>query len=97
LLGLEQEPVAGDAGISIATLRRVGAGAAPPDTALRVAETLGRAGIRFIGDGVQLRTQVAGASRARRIEAILARADAIPVIDPNFTEAGLYGDDGLPR
>jgi transcriptional regulator with XRE-family HTH domain len=98
LLGLDQEPVARDAGISIATLRRVEAGTAPTDTARRVAETLGRAGIRFIENGVQRNaTHSAVTSRSRRIDEILARADAVPVIDPNITEDSLYGNDGLPH
>jgi predicted transcriptional regulator len=97
LLGLDQAPVARDAGISIATLRRVEAGTAPPDTVQRVASVLSRAGIRFIDDGVQLACgKVAKADRTRRIDEILSRADAIPVVDPSFTEDSLYGDDGLP-
>jgi predicted transcriptional regulator len=99
LLGLEQGPVARDAGISVATLRRVEAGVAPDDTARRVAEALHRAGVRFIGHGVQLRKHgaVAPGDRARRLDEILAQADAIPIIDPSVTEGSLYGDDGLPR
>jgi len=99
LLGLEQRAVARDAGISVATLRRVEAGVAPDDTARRVAEALHRAGVRFIAHGVQLRKHGAVAinERSRRLDEILAQADSIPVIDPSVTEASLYGDDGLPR
>jgi transcriptional regulator with XRE-family HTH domain len=98
LLGLEQRAVARDAGISVATLRRVEAGVAPDDTTRRVADALHRAGVRFISHGVQLRKHAATAGdRAHRLDEILAQADAVPVIDPSVTEASLYGDDGLPR
>lgn len=99
LLGLDQEQIAREAGISIATLRRAEAGAAPADTIGRVAETLVRAGVEFIERGVQLVTipSAVATERDRRIDAILAQLDAIPTIDPNVTEASLYGEDGLPR
>ena len=99
LLGLEQGLLAHNAGVSIATLRRVEAGTAPPATVRRVADALGRAGVRFIEHGVQLRDRSSALAkdRQRRIDELLALADAIPDIDPNFNEDSLYGDDGLPR
>ncbi len=98
LLGLEQQPLAREAGVSVATLRRAETGSAPNDTMRRVAEALIQGGVQFVESGVQLRTpaDVAASGRRRRIDELLAQADAIPVVDPTATEASLYGDDGLP-
>ncbi len=99
LLDMEQDEVAREAGFSVATLRRVEAGDAPEDTARRVVDALERAGVVFIEGGVRLRSAAEaadGGGDTSWMDEVLARADAIPDLDPSFTEASLYGDDGLP-
>lgn len=100
LLGLEQRALAQTAGVSVATLRRVEAGAAPEETLRRVARALEAAGAEFIEGGVRRHAAPLSAEaleeRRRRIREILAEVDAMPVLDPDFTEEWLYGPDGAP-
>src|SRR5690242_9509576 len=97
LLGIEQETLARNVGVSVATLRRAETGNAPSETIRRVAEILEKAGVRFVEDGVQLRpTATERVAHKRRIADILARFDAAPDVAPAFTEASLYDENGLP-
>lgn len=45
---------------------------------------------RFVGDG-------RASERRRRVEATLARLDALPVISPMPTDEDLYDEYGLPK
>ena len=97
LLGVAPDSLAATAGVSIATLRRVEAGAASPDAVHRVATALEQAGVQFVPDGVQLQPALQDAARrSRRIDDILAQADRLPDVNPKFGDADLYDRDGLP-
>jgi DNA-binding LacI/PurR family transcriptional regulator len=89
--------LARNAGVSVATLRRAETGSAPSETIRRVAAVLERAGIRFVEDGVQLRsTATERVEHKRCIAEILAQFDAAPDVAAAFTDANLYDENGLP-
>jgi transcriptional regulator with XRE-family HTH domain len=103
LLRIGQEELARRAEISVATLRRLEA----EDGSTRVASpTLGRvrraledAGADFIEDGVRRRrasTQADKEELVRQILAIADRAAARVAERPEFSEADLYDESGLP-
>ncbi|MFL5285312.1 MAG: multiprotein-bridging factor 1 family protein [Rhodopila sp.] len=72
LLGVEQETLARNVGVYVATLRRVETGNALPETIQRMAEVLERTGIRFVEDGVELRPRATvRLERKRRVTDIL--------------------------
>jgi transcriptional regulator with XRE-family HTH domain len=97
LLGVEQEALGRGVGVSVATLRRVETGNAPPETIHRAVEGLEMTGIRLVEDGVQLRpTATERVERKRRVADILARFDSAPDLAPGFTDASLYDENGLP-
>jgi predicted transcriptional regulator len=103
LLRIEQDDLARRAHISAATIRRLeafnGIQRVSPGTVKEVQRALEEAGAEFIDDGVRRRP---ARDRARADELfadimVIARHGAArPVIDPGFSEADLYGDDGLP-
>jgi transcriptional regulator with XRE-family HTH domain len=103
LLRIGQEELARRAEISIATLRRLeagdgGTGAASP-TLSRVRRALEDAGADFIEDGVRRRrasTQADKEELVRQILAIADRAAARVAERPEFSEADLYDESGLP-
>jgi transcriptional regulator with XRE-family HTH domain len=103
LLRIEQDDLARRAHISAATIRRLeafnGIQRVSPGTVKEVQRALEEAGVEFIDDGVRRRP---ARDRARADEvfadimAIAKNGAARPKIDPGFSEADLYGDDGLP-
>lgn len=103
LLRIEQDDLARRAHISAATIRRLealnGVQRVSPGTVKEVQRALEEAGAEFIDDGVRRRP---ARDRARADElfadimAIARHGAARPMINPGFSEADLYGDDGLP-
>lgn len=99
LLRLGQVELARRAGVSAVTVRRVEAGSADvaASTVERLQRALEAAGIEFIEGGVRRRPVRPDAEeRYQALVAIAERSARTPRYDPNFSEADLYGDDGLP-
>lgn len=100
LLRMEQEELARRAGVSVTTIRRLEAAGDYPvaeDTQEEVRMALQEAGVEFILDGVRIRRQ--GADRDALFERLYALAEQSAAAfagSTHFTEADLYGDDGLP-
>lgn len=102
LLGMPQKELAARAGVSVATLRRMEwplRPAAPARQIVRVQRALEESGAEFIEGGVKCRADEGerdAAEMLRRIRSIQHEVSALPVLDATFSEADLYGDDGLP-
>ena len=99
LLRLGQDELARRAGVSTVTVRRVEAGSA--DVAASTVEGLRRAletaGIEFIEGGVRRRPVRPDAEeRYQALMAITERSIAGVTYDPDFSEADLYDENGLP-
>jgi transcriptional regulator with XRE-family HTH domain len=101
LLRLEQEELARRSGVSVSTIRRLeaawGESLVAQETAGEVQRALEEAGVEFIYDGVFLKRKPG--DNEKRLDALreIARRSAAEQakLQP-FTEADLYGDDGLP-
>jgi transcriptional regulator with XRE-family HTH domain len=103
LLRIEQQDLARRSRVSVVTLRRLEAGngssAVSQAIVERVQQALERAGAEFIEDGVRRRRVRDRDAADRRFEAIMAiarRAAALPAENPEFSEADLYDESGLP-
>jgi predicted transcriptional regulator len=104
LLRIEQGELARRARVSVATLRRVeaenGTAAATPSTIGSIQSALESAGAEFIEGGVRRRRVRSAAEREaliRDIMKIARRSARRPADNPDFSEADLYGEDGLPK
>jgi transcriptional regulator with XRE-family HTH domain len=101
LLRLEQEELARRAGVSISTIRRLeapsGAELVAGDTAASVVRSLEEAGVEFIHQGVALKAKPQEEALLARLRAIAERAATSGARRKWFTDADLYGDDGLPK
>lgn len=102
LLRLDQSEVAEQAGVSVATIRRVEAGteAASSNAAASIRAALTKAGADFIPNGVrrrQPRTPEEIEERYRKIIEISERAARFAAENPGgFSEDDLYDENGLP-
>lgn len=103
LLRLEQQELARRAKVSITTIRRLEAGdesaRVAPGTVGRVRDALETAGAEFITGGVrrrQAKTRPQDEQLFRDIMAIADRAASRPALRPDFSEADLYDESGLP-
>lgn len=104
LLRLDQAEVARRANVSVATLRRVESPesirqVASP-TVQQVKAALEGSGVEFVRRGVVQkdgRTPEEIAALSERLLEIGRRSAARPERNPNFTEADLYDENGLPR
>ena len=104
LLRLEQRELALRAEISVATVRRLeaedGTAQVAAATVGRVQAALEEAGAEFIDEGVRRRAPTRRGDEAERlfrdIMAIADRAARRKVENPDFSEADLYDDAGLP-
>lgn len=101
LLRLEQEELARRAGVSVSTIRRLeseGGGELVADTTVsNVQHALEEAGVEFIYEGVCRKPAVRDAAALfAELRAIAELSAAAQAQLPPFTEADLYGDDGLP-
>jgi len=98
LLRLEQDELARQAGVSVATIRRLeaaGEGArVTPATLLGVQRALEQAGAEFIAYGVRRRQ--AAADLYRDLQVISRESAALLGGQAPLSEADLYGEDGLP-
>ncbi|HYD66227.1 helix-turn-helix domain-containing protein [Azospirillum sp.] len=104
MLRLEQKELARRAHVSVATVRRLEAEDAASNvagtTVARIRNVLEEAGAEFIESGVRRRAMRNPADREARFRAIMdiaERAAALPVSNPDFSEADLYDENGLPR
>jgi transcriptional regulator with XRE-family HTH domain len=102
LLRMEQDELARRAGVSVTTIRRLEAAAGEAlvagSTASEVQRVLQEAGVEFIHDGVCLKPRSQDSvALFERLYAIAERSAAQQAALPPFTEADLYGDDGLPK
>jgi transcriptional regulator with XRE-family HTH domain len=103
LLRLDQRDLAQQAGISVATLRRLEAenavASVAPRTLSTVQRTLEAAGVEFIPGGVRrrhTRTPEEKEALFRDIMAIAHRTAKLAAENPGFTEDDLYDENGLP-
>lgn len=103
LLRLEQQDLAQQAHVSVATVRRLEAENASsgvaPDTLNRVQRALEAAGAEFIPDGVRRRRSRTPAEKEallRDIMAIAHRTAKLAAENSGFTEDELYDENGLP-
>jgi transcriptional regulator with XRE-family HTH domain len=101
LLRLEQEELARKAGVSVSTIRRLeaswGESLVAGGTAGEVQRALEEAGVEFIHEGVCLRQKAhENEKKLAALRAIAERSASQQAGLPPFTEADLYGDDGLP-
>ena len=95
LLGLDEAAVARAAALPVAAVRRAEAGEAVPQAAAKLGAALRAAGGEF-GEGGVRPPPTRDAAWWAAVEAALAEIDAMPDVDPTFTEASLHGPDGLP-
>ncbi len=101
LLRMEQNELARRAGVSVTTIRRLEAAsgeyAVAEPTAGEVHMALEEAGVQFIHDGVCLRKSSQDGDALFEALLAIARESAQQLKgQPAFSEADLYGDDGLP-
>jgi transcriptional regulator with XRE-family HTH domain len=101
LLRMEQDELARRAGVSVTTIRRLEAAngdyAVADATAEEVQMALQEAGVDFILDGVRLRQREHGGDGLfQKLYAIAEESAAHAGGHAPFTDADLYGDDGLP-
>jgi predicted transcriptional regulator len=104
LLRIEQRDLARRAEISVATVRRLetehGTAQVTAGTVGRVQAALETAGAEFIDNGVRRRAAAVRSEEAERlvrdIMAIADRAARRKVANPDFSEADLYDEAGLP-
>lgn len=102
LLRLEQEELARRARVSVVTIRRLeaanGTGRGAATTIEGVRRALEAAGAEFMEDGVRRRRERRHDPEAkyRDLKAIAERSAAQLAGMPPFSEADLYGEDGLP-
>jgi transcriptional regulator with XRE-family HTH domain len=101
LLRMEQDELARRAGVSVTTIRRLeaaGEALVAGSTASEVQQVLQEAGVEFIQDGVCLKPRSQdSAALFEKLYAIAERSAAQQAALPPFTDADLYGDDGLPK
>jgi hypothetical protein len=102
LLRIEQDELARLAHVSVSTIRRlegVGGDGVVADTTIgEVRQVLEQAGAEFIEDGVRRRHRRRDRDAlARDLREIAERGAALLADRPQFTDADLYDDDGLPR
>ena len=103
LLRLDQQELAQQAQVSVATLRRLetenGIASVTPGTLNTVQRTLEAAGVEFIPGGVRrrhTRTPEEKEALFRDIMAIAHRTAKLAAENPGFTEDDLYDENGLP-
>jgi predicted transcriptional regulator len=101
LLRIEQGDLARQARVSVATIRRLeslqGTKLVAAKTVDDVRSALEAAGAEFISNGVHCRPISADHDALERDIMALARSCAtLPVVEPDFSEADLYDDSGLP-
>jgi transcriptional regulator with XRE-family HTH domain len=101
LLRMEQDELARRAGVSVTTIRRLEAAsgdyAVAESTAEEVQMALREAGVDFILDGVRLSKGATGADALfDKLYGLAAESASQLAGRAPFSEADLYGDDGLP-
>ena len=101
---LDQEDLAGRAGVSVATIRRLeavdGVGAVSAEAVATVRQALETAGAQFIDRGVCRkpgRTPEEIKARYEKIMGYARKIRSLPVLDPNFSLDDLYDENGLPK
>jgi transcriptional regulator with XRE-family HTH domain len=103
LLRMEQSELARRAHVSPATIRRLeardGLRLVSPKSVADIKHVLEEAGAEFIEDGVRCpppEKQIEAQNDFAAAIEIIDSFAKLKVVNPNFTEADLYGDDGLP-
>ncbi|HZV20995.1 MAG TPA: helix-turn-helix transcriptional regulator [Hyphomicrobiales bacterium] len=101
LLRMEQEELAKRAGVSVTTIRRLeSASDAYPvaeETANEVQSALEEAGVEFIYDGVRRVHRDADPELLRDLMNIAEESARLQAGLPQWTEADLYDEHGLPK
>jgi predicted transcriptional regulator len=103
LLRMEQSELARRAHVSPATIRRLeardGLRLVSPKSVADIKHVLEEAGAEFIEDGIRQRQMLDTRPNDEKLAAIMKiakRSTARKPINPNFTEADLYDENGLP-
>lgn len=100
LLRMEQEELAKRAGVSVTTVRRLESASdeypVADDTANNVQMALEEAGVEFIHDGVRLLPRETDPELTQELWEISKKSARLQAGLPQWTEADLYDEQGLP-